>query len=519
MRIRVIVAVLMLCVAAVASRSPVAGQSGPDGPVMPAAKALAFMRAAEQGLRYAPGEVVVTFTADGGAGWSDAGRSRAMAGIRNRMAGAVEWTGPTTAIVRDASGADPAQLAESLGRLDGVAYAEPNYIYQVEPRATRVRALLKERDTLYDTLATTPNDPGFSARQWNLQQLDMPKAWDLEPGGSSSVIVAVVDTGITTAGGTYTFANWNGSAIVNQGFALAVNPDLAVSRLVSPYDFVNKSATVLDLDGHGTHVSGTIGQDTNNSVGDAGMAYKVRIMPVKVCSGYWDVQFARSRLGIAGQAPLTSGGCLNSDIAAGIRYAADNGASIVNLSLGGDVASATILDAIRYAVGKGVFVAAAGGNEYEDGNPVEYPAGDAPGVDGLMSVAAVGRSGNRAFYSNTGAHIEIAAPGGDSRDQSAGTGYIWQSTLIHTDSDPATGFYTPRFDRYAELGYQGTSMATPHVAGMAALVYSKGIRSAAAVEALIRRTAKDIGASGKDTSFGYGLIQPRAALFGVGVLK
>ena len=112
------------------------------------------------------------------------------------------------------------------------------------------------------------------------------------------------------------------------------------------------------------------------------------------------------------------------DIAAGIRYAADNGATVINISLGSDSPSATILDAIRYAVGKGAFVAAAAGNEYEDGNPVEYPAGDAPGLDGLMSVAAVGRSGNRAFYSNTGSYVEIAAPGGDSRGGYQGQAHI-----------------------------------------------------------------------------------------------
>jgi serine protease len=298
-----------------------------------------------------------------------------------------------------------------------------------------------------------------------------------------------------------------------------VNPDLAASRLVKPYDFVNGSTTVLDLDGHATHVSGTIGEDTNNSLGDSGMAYKVQIMPVKVCSGYWDVQFARSKAGVKGQAPLDAGGCLNSDIAAGIRYAADNGAKAINISLGGTDSSATILSAINYAIGKGAFVAAAGGNEYEDGNPTEWPAADAPSVDGFMSVAATNRSGSRAYYSNTGTYIEIAAPGGDSRDQSSGTGFIWQSTLIYTDQDPAVGFYTPRFDRFAEIGYQGTSMATPHVVGLAALMMSHGITSPAAVEALIKRTAKDLGDPGKDTSFGYGLIQPRTALFGVGVIK
>ena len=492
---------------------PAVAQAG----VMSAAKAQAYVDVATRRLRYVPGEVVVKFRSV----TPETRDARAMASVRARLrgTGSLEWIGGSEAIVRDDSQADARVLAEQLAQQPEVEYAEPNYIYKIGPRTADSRQMLSARDVQFEPRATVPNDPGFSARQWNFAQLDMPKAWDIEPGGSSSIIVAVVDTGITAQAGNFTFANWNGAAIVNQSFAFAVNPDLAASRLVTPYDFVNGGTTVLDMDGHGTHVSGTIGEDSNNGVGDAGMAYKVRIMPVKVCSGYWDVQFARSKAGVKGQAPLDSGGCLNSDIASGIRYAADNGAKVINISLGGDSASATILSAINYAIGKGAFVAAAGGNEYEDGNPTEWPAADAPTVDGFMSVAATNRSLNRAFYSNTGSYIEIAAPGGDSRDQSSGTGYIWQTTLIYTDQDPAFGFYTPRFDRFSEIAYQGTSMATPHVVGLAALMMSHGITSPSAVEAIIKRTAKDLGDTGKDTSFGYGLIQPRTALFGVGVIK
>ena len=488
-----------------------------QGAVMSAAKAQAMSDAASQRLGYVPGDVVVKFRAV----TPETRDIRAMAAVRMRLrgTGSLQWISGSEAVVHDDGQADARMLAAQIAQQPEVEYAEPNYIYRIEPRTVGTRQMLSERDLLFDTRATVPNDPGFSVRQWNLSLLDMPRAWDIEPGGSASIIVAVVDTGITTQSGNVTFANWNGSAIVNQSFAFAVNPDFTSSRFVSPYDFVNRSATVYDMDGHGTHVSGTIGEDSNNSISDAGMAYKVKIMPVKVCSGYWDVQFARSKAGIRGQAPLDAGGCTNSDIASGIRYAADNGAQVINISLGGDQASATILSAITYAIGKGAFVAAAGGNEYESGNPTEWPAADAPTVDGLMSVAATGRSSNRAYYSNTGSYIEIAAPGGDSHDQSAGTGYIWQSTLIYTDQDPAFGFYTPRFDRYLEVGYQGTSMATPHVVGLAALMMSHGITSPTAVEAIIKRTAKDLGDTGKDTSFGYGLIQPRAALFGVGVIK
>jgi serine protease len=239
-------------------------------------------------------------------------------------------------------------------------------------------------------------------------------------------------------------------------------------------------------------------------------------MPVKVCVGYWDVQFAMSAAGIPGFTPLGVGGCPLSAIALGLRYAADNGAKAINMSLGGSSASNTERDAITYAVGKGAFVALAGGNSFEEGNPVEFPAGFAPVIDGAMSVAAVGRSLRRSFFSNTGSHIEIAAPGGDDRDGGLIDGQIWQVTIDLSDSDPSTVIF-PRFDRYAEEASEGTSMATPHVTGLAALLFSQGITKPAAIEALIRSTALDKGSTDRDNEFGFGVIQPRVALRGLGV--
>jgi serine protease len=290
-------------------------------------------------------------------------------------------------------------------------------------------------------------------------------------------------------------------------------------------DFVtNRGATVLDSDGHGTHVSSTVGEDTNNALLNAGIAYNARIMPVKVCTSYWDVQFAFSAAGGRGFVPSTSGGCPTSAVALGIRYAADNGAKIINLSFGGSNPSTTEQDAIVYAVGRGAFVTMAGGNEKLDGNPVHYPASYGATIDGAMAVGATNRSGNRASYSNTGSYIEIAAPGGDSRDTDAsGNGFIWQSTIRPSLSDPAVVLF-PRFDGYAEVGYSGTSMAAPHVAGLAALLYTQGVKTPAALEQLIKKTAKFLGTpSAADASrsddFGFGLIQPRAALFGYGIRK
>ena len=194
---------------------------------------------------------------------------------------------------------------------------------------------------------------------------------------------------------------------------------------------------VLDMQGHGTHVASTIGEDTNNSVAEAGIAYRVKLMPVKVCVGFWEVQFALSASGFRGFVPRDVGGCPTSEIAEGIRYAADNGAKVINLSLGGPEPSTALRDALSYAVGKGAFVSIAMGNEYEEGNPVEYPAAYAAEIDGVMSVGALGPSLTRAFYSSTGPHLEISAPGGSDREGGA-SGLIWQATILGADSNPVT---------------------------------------------------------------------------------
>ena len=494
-----------------------------------AARAEAFVEAARRGVNYLPGEVVVKFRSGTGA----ASMQRALDAVSSRPdANGLEWHSDV-ALLRDPSQPDAHQLAAQLSAQPEVEFAEPNYIARISPLEKQFSAggapatppdapTRFWRSTSFRTTGT-PSDTDFGVYQWNFNLINMPAAWDVVPGGSADLIVAVVDTGITLAAQTMTFPLWTGSAIQNVQMAFAVNPDLPASRLVSPrdYAFLDPQGPVVDMEGHGTHVSGTIGQATNNSFLVAGMAYNVKIMPVKVCSSYWELMIVRAQNGQTGFIPADSGGCSFVDMSDGLRYAADNGAKVINLSIGGTSQSTLVRDSLAYAVSRGVFVAISAGNEFEDGNPTVYPARHAVDFEGIMSVASVAKNSAKAYYSSTGSWVEIAAPGGDAR-QGTGTtdrGLIWQSTLLGADSVPGSGgVIRPRFDRYDKQSYQGTSMASPHVAGLAALIMSQtpGI-SPAAVERLIRHTAKDIGDAGRDSLFGNGLIQPRTALYGYSV--
>ncbi len=454
----------------------------------------AMRRAWNERLPYVPGEVLVKFRS----GVQSTGRVRALATARVTVeARNARWMGDTLWVHAGAGvEQDAERLAATLARQPEVEWAQPNYWYKIK---------------------TTPNDPSYN-RQWNLDLIEMPRAWDINNGAAENITVAVIDTGITTTTTSFAFPLWTGTGIENVIVPFRVNPDISEARIASGRDFIFWNGPVLDMVGHGTHVAGTALQETNNNVALAGIAHRARLLPLKVCIGYWELQIFQSDRGVPGYVdPREEGGCSTSAIVQAIRFAADNGAQVLNLSLGGPGVSPALLDALTYAVGRGSFIAMSMGNEFEEGNPTAYPAAYAPQIEGAMSVAAVGRSSRRAFYSNTGSHTEIAAPGGDSRDGGS-TGVIYQATLFDPDFDPFT-INRPRFDRYVEAGYLGTSMAAPHVAGVAALLYSQGITSPAAVEAALKRFARDLGDPGRDNDFGHGLIDARATLRGLGVTR
>jgi serine protease len=309
-----------------------------------------------------------------------------------------------------------------------------------------------------------PNDPDYRY-QWNLTQLQMPRVWDAVTG-DPGVVVAVIDTGVA--------------------YDLS---DYRATSFVSGWDFVNNDADPYDDNGHGTHVSGTVAQSTNNNSGGAGLAYGVSIMPLKVLGG--------------------DGSGFTSDIASAVYWAADNGADIINLSLGGGGATTTMRNALSYAYGKGVAIFAASGNE---DSPVGYPAAY---DDYVMAVGATAYNKQRSYYSNYGTSLDIVAPGGDTSADLNADGQpdgIFQQTI--TGYDPYTGRtdYTPK-----HFMFQGTSMASPHVAALGALLRSADPSlTPSEIYTIIRDTAEDLGNSGWDSFYGYGLMNPADAIAAVG---
>ncbi|MEO0325573.1 MAG: S8 family peptidase [Myxococcota bacterium] len=305
-----------------------------------------------------------------------------------------------------------------------------------------------------------PNDPYYK-HQWHLDQIQMPQAWTRSQG--AGVVVAVIDTGVSFR---------------SEGrFVLA--PDLAATRFVAGRDFVDGDDRPQDEHGHGTHVAGTIAQSTNNGVGVAGVAPGAAIMPIRVLD--------RRGAGSWGR------------VAAGIRWAADHGADVLNLSLGGGIPSRAIQNAINHAHKKGVVVVAAAGNTGR--GRVQFPGA----CKNTIGVGAVRFDETLSFYSSYGANLDVVAPGGDTRVDQNGDGMadgVLQNTLVQ--GDPG---------RHDYLLYQGTSMAAPHVAGVAALLKAEGVSSPDAVERILRRTAKDKGDARR---YGAGLIQADKALRAAG---
>jgi serine protease len=333
------------------------------------------------------------------------------------------------------------EMVAAFSSRSDVEYAEPNYI---------AHAFL------------TPNDP-YYPYQWHMPLINMPTAWD-QTTGIPGVVVAVVDCGV---------------AYENYGVYYQA-PDLAGTTFVPGYDFINNDAHPNDDCAHGTHVAGTIAQTTNNNLGVTGVAFNCSIMPVKV-------------LDASGSGTYTA-------IANGVTFAADNGAEVINMSLGGAFTSTILQDAVIYAYNKGVTIVCAAGNAGT--SAPQYPAA----YTQCISVSAVRYDKTYTDYTSYGTTIDICAPGGDVSIDQSGDGYV-DGVLQQTHDGTNYGTFAYYF-------YEGTSMASPHVAGVAALLISKagGTMTPDAVRAALQNTAMDLGTVGWDQYYGYGLVDANAAL-------
>ena len=360
-----------------------------------------------------------------------------------------------------------ARTLEALRKLrndPSVAYAEPNYIR---------RAL------------AVPNDE-FYKFQWHYPAINLPQAWDVATTRGQGTIVAVIDTGI-----------------------LKGHPDLQ-GQLVDGYDFISSASNAADGDGrdadpedpgdgnrpgessyHGTHVAGTVAAATNNTKGVAGVAWNAKVMPLRVLGkqGGSDVDIIEA---IKFAARLTNGSGTLPPIKA----------DVINMSLGGSGSSQTTQDVITAARAAGVIIVAAAGND--NSSQLFYPASYA----GVISVSAVAYDLKRAPYSNFGSEIDIAAPGGDTSADLNGDNFAdgVLSLLKDDSSNPA---------KFNFVFYQGTSMASPHIAGVMALM--RGVNSTITpnqVDDLISsgKITTDLGTPGRDNIFGHGLVDANKAV-------
>lgn len=340
-------------------------------------------------------------------------------------------------------GMTPDQLLNMLSKLRGIRridtpkpikIAEP--VYKSEPVQTSTPSTDKP----------PVNDPGYKY-EWYISATEVQKAWPLVTQ-KKEIKVAVLDTGI----------DYN-------------HPDLK-NRILTDlgYNFINGTKNANDDNGHGTHVSGIIASEANNNQGISGVAgsLNVKIIPLKV---------------------LNSKGEGQSDIIAkAIRYAADKGADIINMSFGANGQDVDIDSAVQYAISKGVFVVAAAGNEAVNADSYT-PAGD----KGVFTVAAVGSNLKRAYFSNYGSSVEVSSPG------------------VSIISTIPGGKYQ---------AWDGTSMATPIVSGIAAILKAQNPNlTPAQITSVLQSSAQKISSKARDPYIGSGVVNAYNAVKALETLK
>ncbi|MFA4937117.1 MAG: S8 family serine peptidase [Patescibacteria group bacterium] len=373
--------------------------------------------------------------------------------------------------------ADIQAICEEYKKDPNVEYCEPNYIATV---------FTLPNDTYVD-----PNQKGTwlagawgqsYSNLWGLEKIKMEEAWAVTSGGSN-IIVAVSDTGVDYNHPDIQDNIWN-----NLGEVPDNNIDDDGNGYVddiSGYNFVNNSNNPMDDNGHGTHVAGTIAAKTDNNLGVAGVCPGCKIMPVKGLDG--------------------SGSGYDNALAETITYAADNGADVINMSWGGQGNSQLIAAAVEYAYSQGVILVAAAGNSNLDVNyffPAKLPQ--------VITVAATDNENARAYFSNWGDKIDVAAPGVQILSLRAAGTDMYKGARGYTNG----ANFVPAFDVNAQYyRSSGTSMAAPHVAGAAALILvQKSSFTNEDIRQVLRGSADDLATPGFDVYTGGGLINLSRAL-------
>ncbi|MCK5534744.1 S8 family serine peptidase, partial [bacterium] len=334
---------------------------------------------------------------------------------------------------------------------------------------------LVEPNHIYD-ICSSPNDPYYNSStswgqsyrdMWGLHKIGLSHAWEIEKG-NASIIVAVVDTGIDHTHPDITHNIWHNSGEI---------PDNGIDDDHNGYiddtigwNFTNNSNDPKDGQGHGSHIAGTIAGITNNATGISGISWNSQIMSVKGISD--------------------NGWGTAADLANSIKYAADNGANIINLSWGGIGTSWIIKEALDYAYSKGCIIVAAAGNSNQDVNTF-FPAN----YEKAITVAATNFLDEKTFFSNYGTKIDVAAPGMD-------------ILSLKAEGTVTSGVVGTNYCRLS-----GTSMSAPHVCGIAALILSRHPDyTNEKIATLITCSADDLGEEGKDIYFGWGRINAYKAL-------
>lgn len=398
--------------------------------------------------------------------------------LRSAGTASVETGGPRSAVVQLRDGESPAAAARRIAKRPGVKFVKPNYL-------------------AHASAEFNPNDPGrgvagdWRGLQWNFVGtwgVNVEPAWDqlraIGADGGRGAIVAIIDTGVAYE----TIGPYRRS------------PDLAGVQILRPWDFIDHDKHANDKNGHGTHVASTIAEQTDNGIGVTGLAYGATLMPLRALDG-------------AGLGDEMT-------VAKAIRFAAKHGADVINLSVEFDVRLGarqlpTIISAMRYARKMGTLVVAAAGNQAA--RRVAYPAR----YNFALAVGATTIRGCLAEYSDSGADLDIVAPGGG-----ADSGIV-DLRAGSTDRDncsfggTAATIYQMTFGRSLKnfgliSGYQGTSMATPHVTAAAAMLVASGLLGPDPTPAMLTdrltATTKDLGYPGFDSRYGFGLLDIGAAL-------